>query len=270
MRPSIAELLGDVAVDEFRGMASTRAVAISTEKPNYGLDAPTFQRGAFFGGLAGLVAGLLLQLLGPARSGWVQSLGRTLFGPGCAFVLTAAVMFWGSKVGKLRLRDKMIASVMWRGDEHVLDVGCGHGMMLIAAAKKLTTGDAIGVDIWSQADQADNSPEATMKNARLEGVEERVKVQSADARELPFSDGEFDVVVSSFAIHNIDDADGRQKAIREVARVLKPGGQLVLADIRHTAEYAKVLRSAGWVEVRRWSPNFLFVTPTRVLRAAKS
>jgi arsenite methyltransferase len=175
----------------------------------------------------------------------------------------------GSKVGKLRLRDKMIDSVSWRGDEQVLDVGCGHGLMLIGAAKRLTTGHAEGIDIWQQEDQASNSPRATMENAMREGVADQVELRNADARELPFLDGSFDVVLSSFAIHNIYDAVGREKAIREIHRVLKPGGQLVLADIRHTAQYADILRSLGWNQVNRWFPHFLFITPTRVVRAAK-
>ena len=178
-------------------------------------------------------------------------------------------MIWGSKVGKLRLRDKLINSVSWRGDEQVLDVGCGHGLMLIGAAKRLTTVHAEGIDIWQQEDQASNSPRATMENAMREGVADQVELRNADARELPFLDGSFDVVLSSFAIHNIYDAVGREKAIREIHRVLKPGGQLVLADIRHTAQYADILRSLGWNQVNRWFPHFLFITPTRVVRAAK-
>jgi hypothetical protein len=38
-------------------------------------------------------------------------------------------MLWGSKVGKLRLRDKVLNALRWRGDETVLDVGCGHGLL---------------------------------------------------------------------------------------------------------------------------------------------
>lgn len=178
-------------------------------------------------------------------------------------------MYWGSKVGKLRLRDKIIASIAWRGDEQVLDAGCGHGMMLLAAAERLTTGHAIGIDIWSQADQAENSPQATLENARLVNVADRVQVQSADVRKLPFADSTFDVVLSSFVIHNMHSAADRQQAIQEIARVIKPGGQIAIADIRHTGQYAKTLRALGWTNVQRWLPNFLFVTPTRVLRATK-
>jgi arsenite methyltransferase len=239
-------------------------------KPNYGLDAPVFQRSALFGGLSAVILGTLA-----AR--WAQQHNaRIIFNcatsfvwAGLSFFLTGCVMLWGSKVGKLHLRDKIMSSIPWRGDERVLDVGCGHGMMLVAGAKQLTSGRAIGIDIWSQVDQADNNPESTWTNARLENVADRVEVQNADARTLPFPDSSFDVVVSSFVIHNLNQATDRDRVVREIARVLKPGGQLAIADIRHTRQYEHTLRSLGWTNVERWLPNFLFVTPTRVLRATK-
>ncbi len=150
-------------------------------------------------------------------------------------------MFWGSKFGKLRLRDKIISSIPWRGDERVLDVGCGHGLMLIGAAKRLTSGKAVGIDLWQKEDQSDNSREATLQNVHLENVTDRIELLDGDARKLPFADKSFDVILSSWAIHNIYDRAGRETAIHEIVRVLKPGGRLLIADIRHTAQYARVL-----------------------------
>lgn len=250
----------------------------SKRKVDYGLDAPIFQRSALFGGLTALILGLILSywLLGWGLSHFphqpsplIVALSNTLIWAGGSFFLTGCVMFWGSKVGKLHLRDKIIRSIAWRGDENVLDVGCGHGLMLLAAAKRLTTGHATGIDIWSQADQANNGPEATLKNAQLEGVADRVTVQNADARKLPFPDASFDVVLSSFVIHNLHSVKDRAQIIREINRVLKPGGQLAIADIQHTRQYSKTLRGLGWTNLRRWFPNFLFVTPTCVLRGLK-
>jgi SAM-dependent methyltransferase len=239
-------------------------------KVNYGLDAPIFQRSALFGGIAAVVLGSLVARWALQHdSQMVLSCAKSVAWTGLSFFLTGCVMFWGSKVGKLHLRDKIIASIQWRGDERVLDVGCGHGMMLLAAAKQLTSGCASGIDIWSRADQADNNPESTLANARLEGVADRVEVQNADARSLPFPDNSFDVVVSSFVIHNLSRAADREQVMREIARVLKPAGQLAIADIRHTRQYERTLRSLGWTGLRRWFPNFLFVTPTRVLRGTK-
>src|SRR5215472_656192 len=239
------------------------------KRAEYGIDAPTVVRNFFLIGVAGLLVGSMLAQFGSGHlPNWMVSFYGAFLGIGTCFVLQGLLMIWGSKVGKLRLRDKMIDSVSWRGDEQVLDVGCGHGLMLIGAAKRLTTGNAQGIDIWQQEDQASNSPRATIENALREGVADRIELRDADARELPFLDGSFDVVLSSFAIHNIYDVVGREKAIREIHRVLKPGGQLVLADIRHTSQYAD-LRSLGWDQVNRWFPNFLFITPTRVVRGAK-
>ena len=128
--------------------------------------------------------------------------------------------------------------------DRVLDVGCGHGLMLIAAAKKLRTGKAIGVDLWQTEDQAANNPDATLLNARLEGVAERIELKTADARQLPFVDKSFDVVLSSWALHNIYDAAGREQAIAEIARVLKPGGQAAIcARAQKTWIYRKSQRT---------------------------
>jgi ubiquinone/menaquinone biosynthesis C-methylase UbiE len=104
----------------------------------------------------------------------------------------------------------------------------------------------------------------------LENVADRVELVDGDARKLPFGDNTFDVVISSWALHNIYDRPGRETAVREIVRVLKPGGRLTIIDIRHTFEYAEVLRQSQMSEVRRTGPNFLFAIPTYTLIARKS
>ncbi|MER3436097.1 MAG: hypothetical protein C4288_22700 [Leptolyngbya sp. ERB_1_1] len=61
-----------------------------------------------------------------------------------------------SKFQKLKDREKLLDSIQWLGNELVLDVGCGRGLMLVGAAKRLTNGKSIGIDIWQQEDQSDN------------------------------------------------------------------------------------------------------------------
>ncbi|WP_051362367.1 class I SAM-dependent methyltransferase [Solimonas soli] len=244
-----------------------------TPLPDYGIDAPDAVRRFLTMGTLAIVVGFaapsLVAMLPPQYAQTLLGTARSLGWMGYAFVATACVMLWGSRVGKLRLRDKVLATLPWRGDEQVLDVGCGHGLMLIGAAQRLTSGRAVGIDIWRAQDQARNSPQATLRNARLESVAGRIEVRSADARRLPFDAASFDVVLSSWTLHNIAERDGRRRAIEEIMRVLRPGGRVVLIDIRHGAEYAALLRELGCAQVRVGAPSFLFVTPTRVVSAQK-
>ena len=116
----------------------------------------------------------------------------------------------------------------------------------------LPRGRATGADIWRLRDQSGNSRAAAGRNARVEGVSDRVDFVHADARDLPFAPESFDVVLSNLAISNIPGDEERAKALREAVRVLRPGGPLRIVDDRAGA-YAPVLRSAGCVdiEVRR-------------------
>ena len=87
--------------------------------------------------------------------------------------------------------------------------------------------------------------------------------------EIPFANASFDVVVSSFCIHNIYEEMGRNKAIAEMARVLKPGGRAVVVDIRHAGAYAHVFTECGLEDVKIGGPNFMFVIPTSWVTARK-
>jgi ubiquinone/menaquinone biosynthesis C-methylase UbiE len=221
------------------------------KKPDYGLDAPGVVRNLALIALAGLL--LFLSAVAGLWAGVV--FGVPVAGIGLGFFVTcgttAALMVYTSRVGKARSRERLLDLLPWRGDEQVLDVGCGRGLFLIGAAKRLTTGKAVGVDIWQTEDLSGNRPDATLENARLEGVADRVEVRTADMRELPFEDQTFDTIVSSWAIHNLYDRKDRERALNEVARVLKFRGRLVIRDIKHGPEYAAVLKAAGLSDIRR-------------------
>ncbi|MEU7579928.1 class I SAM-dependent methyltransferase [Streptomyces sp. NPDC041068] len=132
--------------------------------------------------------------------------------------------------GKFRIWKRELDRAGLKGDERLLDLGCGRGAVLIEAARRLPTGHAVGVDLWSGQDQSGNRPEATLANAAAAGVADRVEVRTADMTELPFADASFDVVTSALAIHNIPSFAGRYRAVDEAMRVLRPGGQLFVAD----------------------------------------
>ncbi len=152
--------------------------------------------------------------------------------------------FYSAGPGKRSVWAELLDGLDLRGDECVLDVGCGRGAVLMLAASRLPRGRAVGADVWRQRDQSGNRPSATLRNAAAEGVLDRVEVVSADARRLPFPDESFDIVVSNLTISNISSPGGRQIALREAVRVLRRGGRILIAD-QGAQRYARVLREEG-------------------------
>lgn len=191
------------------------------------------------------------------------------------FLVSTASFFYTTRRGKFLEWERILDRVHVRGDEMVLDLGCGRGAVLTAVARRLTTGRVTGVDIWSTKDQSGNAKEVTLRNASVEGVGERIDVETADMRALPYADATFDLVVSSLAIHNIPSNADRKRAISEGFRILKPGGRIVIADIRATATYADALRALGArnAERRRLGWRLWWGNPfaaTTLLTASKS
>ena len=220
------------------------------EEPAYGIDAPGLMRFFFIAGVVALT--LFLGVILSSIFGQIPKIilavlfgiaTTYLFGMGC-------FMLFYSKVTKLKDRDRLLNLVQWSGSELVLDVGCGRGLMLTGSAKRLTSGKAIGIDLWKQEDQADNSSAATLSNAATEGVAERVEVKTADMCELPFPDNYFDVVVSNWAVHNLEAESDRKKALDEMIRVLKPAGMAILSDITHQAEYGQHFELRGMINIQ--------------------
>jgi arsenite methyltransferase len=230
---------------------------MSSRQASYGIDAPGVVRNLALLGLAcGAVA-----FTGPRRRG--------LTIPAGLFLGEAVLMVWSSRVGKRRVVGRMLDALALRGDERVLDVGCGRGLVLIEAAKRLPQGRAVGVDLWQQRDQSGNARRVTLENADREGVADRVKVHDGDARRLPFDDGCFDVVVSSLVVHNIPDTGGREDAMREMARMPRPDGRVAVLDFRHTGAYAEALRTAGLEAIRRTGMRFGIFPAVRIVAGRK-
>jgi SAM-dependent methyltransferase len=249
--------MADAAVKESKG-------------PDYGLDAPLIVRRLFSRAGWLLAVGFIVLYINHSEyPGPSDRLFLVIGGIGIVCLLLALFMIWSSRVAKPKLRDRLIDSLALKGDEKVLDVGCGRGLLLIAVAKRLKSGKATGVDVWNAEILSGNSADAVKANAKLEGVSEKVRIETGDARKLVYPESSYDVVVSSLAIHNIPDREERAQAIREMWRVLKPGGRLLIYDILRTGEYEKVLRASGASDVQLSGMEFLWAMPSRSLIAKK-
>jgi arsenite methyltransferase len=233
----------------------------------YGIDAPYVP----FGWSLGAVALLVAAGFNFAGAGFAAGFVTLLCG--LFMALGAACYLYTTRRGKFVLWQGILARLALSGDERVLDLGCGRGAVLLMAAGELATGRAVGVDLWRSVDQSGNAEEVTLRNAATEGVADRVELHTADITDLPFPANSFDVVVSSLAIHNIKADAGRDKAITEAVRVLRPGGRLVIADIFATRRYQATLAGLGVPAQRTplgwrgwWSGPWL---PTGLVTATK-
>ncbi|NUP65194.1 MAG: class I SAM-dependent methyltransferase [Nonomuraea sp.] len=223
---------------------------MSTRHGSYGFDAPWALGGLLIGAIAllALSAVSFLQEIPPA--GIAFAIG------GLYTLASAASYLYTTRRGKFAVWTELLTRL--EGGERLLDLGCGRGAVLLTAAGRLTSGRATGIDLWSSKDQSGNAESVTLANAEAEGVADRVELVTGDMRELPFEDGTFDVIVSSLAIHNIPSADGRERAVQEAHRVLRPGGLILLADFQHAPAYEETLRGLGVIDIRRCDLGWRF------------
>lgn len=119
----------------------------------------------------------------------------------------------------------------------VLDVGCGDGTYAIEAATRGAA--ATGID---------RAPDM-IAAARARGAASDARFIEGDALALPFGDGSFDVVVAVTLLCFVPDAQG---AVREMARVLRPGGRLVLGDLGRLSTWALKRRVKGLLGSETW------------------
>ena len=222
---------------------------------SYGIDAPLAP--AFMAVVAALEFALAI-------------LGGKVWPLLAGLIILAVLGFYlhGTLRGKFQLWASLLDPLNLRGDERILDMGCGRGAVLLMAAQHLTTGRAVGVDVWRTSDQSGNAAEVTQRNAVAEGVADRVEVHTGDMMALPFEDNSFDVVLSSLAIHNISGHAGRERAISEAVRVLRPGGRLMIVDVRGTRQHQAQLARIGMNDIAHGWLGWRFF-PARLVTATK-
>jgi arsenite methyltransferase len=213
------------------------------QKPNYGFDAPSIMRNLIILGIILTVIGFSIPFI--FDNSFLRYLVYLLILVGLVLLILGTSMYFYGTTGKFIMRDYILKKIIWNGNENVLDIGAGTGLLMNGAAKFLTTGKSIGTDIWRAEDLSDNTLENALKNAEIENVSDRIEIRTEDARHLSFENNAFDMVLSMFCINNIDDKAGQEKACLEIARVLKPGGKAFIGDNIPTHDYAKYFKKAG-------------------------
>jgi SAM-dependent methyltransferase len=128
-----------------------------------------------------------------------------------------------------RILDLVLKRIEWEGTGKAIDIGCGNGALGIKVAKKYQNARVAGIDYWG-ADW-DFAKETCLKNAEAEGVIDRMEFQKASASSLPFTDGYFDLAVSNFVFHEVNDAKDKRDVVKEALRVVKKGGKFVFQDL---------------------------------------
>jgi SAM-dependent methyltransferase len=232
--------------------------------PDYGIDAHGVRRGMLIAGVGGVLLAAITacaQGFGVVGAGTASTVAVVLTALGllaapCGLFM-GSDMTYGSRVGKLRARDHLLDQVAelrpWRGSEAVLDLGCGRGLKVVGPAKRLVAeqkGIAAGIDVWRAQDQSANTSAAAMQNVSIEGVTDRVCIDTGDTRAMPFADGSFDVVLSHWVVHNLDKTEDRLRALDEMLRVLRPGGVIAVADIACIAQHRAHLQTGKVARLR--------------------
>ncbi|MDX2561405.1 methyltransferase domain-containing protein [Streptomyces sp. TX20-6-3] len=112
-------------------------------------------------------------------------------------------------------------------DALVVDIGTGPGRLLLDIARRRPDLRPHGVDV------APSMTERARHNARAHGYGDRITLHTASADALPLADASADVIVSTLSMHHWADVP---RAVTEMARVLRPGGRLVIYDFRATSD----------------------------------
>ena len=206
------------------------------EKPYYGYRINKYIVGVFVGfGVLSIVLATASTILGYSLwiliLCWVVGMFLFIFG-----------VFWQLFVGaatdpeKVEILQKNFADALgnvWDGKGKVLDIGTGRGRTAIDITKRVPDAHVVGVDTWGKMwGYFGMTKEGCEENARIENVSDRCTFQYGDAVELPFKNGEFQLVISTFTFHEIHVPD-KTVLLKEVVRVLAPDGVFMLCDMFH-------------------------------------
>lgn len=239
------------------------AATATTARLDYGIDSPLTVRHMFSRGGWTLAFAFVVYFINraeyPGPAAELLLVGALI---AAAFFAAGWLTMQAGKVARFQIRDRILGGLELKGDERILDVGCSTGLMSIGAAKKLKSGRVTGLDLSGEADKA-------KENAKLEGVGDRVRVDSIETAKFVYPDNHYDVVVSVLALRYAGDAETREELLQEMLRVLKPGGRILIFDASNVSDYAAELRSLGAQNVELSPITWYGIMPARTVTARK-
>ena len=171
-----------------------------------------------------------------------------IFGALLVYMVYAHWLF-GKNDGELQkqLSNALLDRLGWDGRGKALDIGTGSGRAAICLAKKYPSAHCMGIDFWGSP--WTYSRDICDKNAKIEGVADRVSFQRASAVNLPFGDGEYDLVVSNFVFHSVRVVN-KLPLLKEALRVLKKGGLFAFQDLFNKQFYGDM--DIFYKELQSW------------------
>jgi ubiquinone/menaquinone biosynthesis C-methylase UbiE len=171
-----------------------------------------------------------------ARS--LPTTGRVLVHAAYVYDIVQPFVTFGQET---RLNRKVAEVLDPRDGERILDIGCGTGLLTIEIARRMQTGEVIGVDAsLPMIDVA--------RRKRAGGV---CGFEPGLGEDLPFDDGRFDAVTSALFYHHVD-LSVKRRCAAEMMRVLRQGGRILVADIdRPWNWFGRLYAYGGWIALRQ-------------------
>jgi len=140
-----------------------------------------------------------------------------------------------------------------QGNEYILDVGCGTGRIAIKVAKLLNTGKVMGIDLFKGSSGYSSDP--AYRNAKIEGVFDKTEFKHGNLLKLEFPDNTFDIITSSSVFHDVHGDKNKEKAMKEIFRVLKPSGKFIAFEMFRDARMHLAFLFFSFV----WKPKHYWI-----------
>ncbi len=207
-------------------------------KPNYGI---YYLRSYMIMLTCFLALGLGVMVVGrEMESTLVIIAGTGVIAYGIATIIGWALARYVIPGSRTEVAQNAIELLALNGSEKVLDAGSGRGIFAIETAKKLSSGSVTAIDLWEPekvrhirhqhkfSQPSENTVANALKNARIEGVSEKIDFINMDVNHLDFDPDTFDSAICGFIIGH--QGEYSLNTLKEIRRVLKPGGRLLVID----------------------------------------